>query len=90
MTRYPGGSFALQTSAPTTARWYVRITNGEPDALLGRYLTFSAHRCPQRGTRIVCQAGPFEAIPQIHSWTVWIVKNSRAPATITVQLTFSN
>ena len=89
MTRYPGGGFALHTSGPATGRWYVQITNGEPDALLGRYLTFSAHRCSTRLARIVCNAGPFEAIPPtLAPWKVWVVKESLAPAMITVRLTF--
>ena len=91
VTRYPGGSFTLHTSAPSNARFYVRITNGEPQALLGRYLTFSARRCPTRGLRIMCHAGPFEAIPPtLNPWTVWVVKESLPPGTIRVRLTFSS
>jgi hypothetical protein len=90
VTRYPGGSFGLRTSGPPTARWYVRITNGEADALLGPYLTFPDRRCHRRGNRIVCTAGPFEAIPPTAKpWTVWAVKHSPARATITVRLTFT-
>jgi hypothetical protein len=89
VTRYPGGSFDLRMSAPSNARFYVLITNGEPETLLGRFLTFSAHRCPTRGRRIVCHAGPFEAIPELKPWTVWVVKESIPPAAITVRLAFS-
>ncbi len=89
VTRYPGGTFALHASAPSDARFYVLITNGEPETLLGRFLTFSAHRCPTHGRRIVCRAGPFESIPPtLKPWTVWVIKESRPPARITVRLTF--
>jgi hypothetical protein len=96
VTRYPGGTFSLRTSAAVGARWFVRITNGvreangQLDALLGRSYPFSAQRCPVRGGRVVCVAGPFEAIPPpLNPWTVWVVKESASPATVTVRLAFS-
>jgi hypothetical protein len=87
-TRYPGGSYAILMSAPRTARYHVILDVAGIRA--DGFPRFRRDACTPHGSKLVCRAGPFEAIPKgFGPWRVSVVKTSRARARIRIRLRFS-
>ena len=88
MTRYPGGSFTILVSAPRAARYHIVVEAA--GIRLDGFPRFTASECDRSGSRLACQAGPFEAIPRGFSpWKVTVVKTSRPAARVRVRLRFT-